>query len=50
VAGVADSGGVKVTVLDALRKLETFSDCYENGVLKLEKDAGGAVFLVKFDD
>ena len=50
VAGVPASGGVKVTVLDALRKLETFSDCYENGVLKLEKDAGGAVFLVKFDD
>ena len=49
-AGVPASGGVKVTVLDAIRKLETFSDCYENGVLKLEKDAGGAVFLVKFDD
>jgi len=50
VSGVPASGGVKVTVLDALRKLETFSDCYENGVLKLEKDAGGTVFLVKFDD
>ncbi len=49
-AGVPASGGVKVTVLDAVRKLETFSDCYENGVLKLEKDAGGTVFLVKFDD
>ena len=48
-AGVPASGGVKVTVLDAVRKLETFSDCYENGVLKLEKDAGGTVFLVKFD-
>jgi len=50
VSGVPASGGVKVTVLDAIRKLETFSDCYENGVLKLEKDAGGTVFLVEFDD
>ena len=49
VAGVPASGGVKVTVLDAVRKLETFGDCYENGVLKLEKDAGGTVFLVRFE-
>ena len=48
-AGVPASGGVKVTVLDAVRKLETFGDCYENGVLKLEKDAGGTVFWVRFE-
>ncbi len=50
VDGVPESGGVRVTRLDALRRLETFADCYENGVLKLEKDAGGTVFLVKFDE
>lgn len=48
-AGVSVAGGLKVTRLDSLRKLETFADCYENGVLKLEKDAGGAVFLVEFE-
>lgn len=48
-AGVSAAGGVKVARLDSLRKLETFADCYENGVLKLEKDAGGAVFLVEFE-